>query len=765
MPHYDFSTLNDKDLEQLARDLLNKKFSLTLHSYKKGRDGGIDLRDSSLANNNQIIVQVKHYYNSGYKMLMKTLEKEVIKVRKLNPHRYIIVTSLPLSAANQDEIKKLFEPFIQTPSDVIGNETLNAWLGESKEIERTHFKLWLSSVEVINSIVNNAVTGRSGYYREQIQERIRYYVTTQAYSEAYDSLVKNKILIITGEPGAGKTTLADMLSFQLLGEGYSLFKIESIKEAEENLSLSPDQKQLFYFDDFLGSIHLDLMMINHPADSALDYFFKRIRKSTNKLFLLTSRTVILNRGLESFERFRYAYLDREKTELSVAGYSDLVRGKILYNHMYFQGLPRDFVSIIKKNDFFLEIIRHDNFSPRLIEFVTDPARIENLTAKDYKQFLLKALENPTDIWRFSFEKQLNDEQRFLLMSLFSVPTGLHIEESLLQEIYERRLQYEIKDHNHHPTFNSFQSAIKILIHSFISRRISIRGDHKKQIVEVAFINPSVQDFLRFFLASSDYERIRMIASFIYYEQVKRFLDLFLSTGITPKEIEMLQELLLSDSLSTYKFKYTSNDKRFESFWLISRIAPASKAAKQALEKINFNKFNPTHHYPIGETLSNNIHNADLKKIIQLNFDKLIIAALGGLDSYKDISIISRLFVQYERDLKTFFSNKENIDKFRSRFHSLMESEISFIKSRFFYQEKMMGAYEELSKFIRNQTTSIESELHGYFKLDFEIPDEYEWYRENEDEFVGIVTAYDDYDPSEEEIAEQEEEEELRELFE
>jgi energy-coupling factor transporter ATP-binding protein EcfA2 len=763
MPRYDFTTLNDKDFEELARDLLNKKFSFNLQSYKSGRDAGIDLRDSSSANPNKTVVQVKHYYNSGYKVLLRTLKKEVAKVSKLKPGRYFVVTSVPLSAANQDEIKALFKPFIKSAGDVIGNETLNAWLGEYKEVEQVHFKLWLSSTEIINNIINNAVTGRSSYYIDWIKDRIRYYVPTQAYHKAYDQLLKNKILIITGQPGAGKTTLADMLSFRMLAEGYHLFKIESIKEAEENLSRSPDQKQLFYFDDFLGAIHLDLAMNKHLTDASLDQFFRTIRKSSNKLFVLTSRTVILNQGLETYERFRYAFLDREKTELSINEYSDLERGKILYNHIYFHGLPSDHVAVIKQDGFFLEIIRHGNFNPRVIEFVTNPARLETILIDDYKQFVLNTLANPADIWRFSFEKQLNDEERFLLLGLFSLRFGLPVDESLVQEIYEKRLQYEIANHNHRLSFDSFQKAMKVLVNGFISRQISIEG--RNPIAKVAFINPSLQDFLRFFLASSVHERVRMIGSFSYIEQVERFVYMFMNTGFTTKEIDILEKLLLADTLFTYEFKYTVTDKQIRCFCLISIISPGNKAALQALEKIDFNNFDSAEKHSLVETLDNSINNPDLKKIIQLNFDQLIMVALREISGHIDIPSFCQLFNKYERDLAAFFSNEEHIEVLRSRFHMYIEFKISLIKSDFFYREDITGAYTAITEFIRDQTTIIENELQGYFKLDYAIPDEYEWMRENEDEFVSIVERYDGYVESDEEIAEQEEEEEIRAIFE
>lgn len=122
MANYDFSTLNDKDLEELALDLLNAQLKLDLQSFKIGIDGGVDLRYSTPINDNSIVVQVKHYLKSGYSKLKSDLKnKELKKVKILNPDRYIIVTSVELSKIQKDDLKTIFSPFIKTSNDIIGN--------------------------------------------------------------------------------------------------------------------------------------------------------------------------------------------------------------------------------------------------------------------------------------------------------------------------------------------------------------------------------------------------------------------------------------------------------------------------------------------------------------------------------------------------------------------------------------------------------------------------------------------------------------------
>lgn len=73
MANYDFSTLNDRDLEELARDILSTKLGLDFQSFKPGPDKGIDLRFATINDENEIIVQVKHLLGSGV-IALKSIE-------------------------------------------------------------------------------------------------------------------------------------------------------------------------------------------------------------------------------------------------------------------------------------------------------------------------------------------------------------------------------------------------------------------------------------------------------------------------------------------------------------------------------------------------------------------------------------------------------------------------------------------------------------------------------------------------------------------
>ena len=101
MPAYTFADLSPLDFEILSRDLLQKELQITLESFKPGRDGGIDFRCFT-ETQKTLVVQCKHYAGSGLAQLMSDLKnKEVAKLQKLQPTRYILVTSVALTPANK----------------------------------------------------------------------------------------------------------------------------------------------------------------------------------------------------------------------------------------------------------------------------------------------------------------------------------------------------------------------------------------------------------------------------------------------------------------------------------------------------------------------------------------------------------------------------------------------------------------------------------------------------------------------------------------
>jgi hypothetical protein len=196
MPDYDFHQLSPHDLEILARDLLQEHWGVRIESFKTGKDGGIDLRHATAAD--KVIVQVKHLTKTGLAGLLREVKNEAVKVSRLQPSRYVLVTSVPLSAGNKDAIVNIIGANVLKPSDVIGCEDLNNLLGQHSEIEGKHYKLWLASRAVLDKVLHNAAVTRSEFKVRQVYEEARRYVQSSAYPLALKKLNDTGVVVIAG---------------------------------------------------------------------------------------------------------------------------------------------------------------------------------------------------------------------------------------------------------------------------------------------------------------------------------------------------------------------------------------------------------------------------------------------------------------------------------------------------------------------------------------------------------------------------------------
>ena len=504
MLDYDFKILQPSEFECFSRDLLQAREDIFIESFADGRDKGIDLR-FAYSKDKTCIVQCKRY--KEWKELKGKLKEEVEKVKRLSPQRYILTTSVDLTVKQKDEVLAMFNPFILSGMDVLGKKDLNNLLEKNPEIEKNYHKLWLASTNVLNTIINRATLNWSSFELEKIEKDIRLYVENESLNKALNVLKENHYVVISGIPGIGKTTLARMLVYTMLARGYEEFVYVDDMDTAAKM-FSKEKRQIFFFDDFLGANSFVQQSVSF--ENKLITFIDKVRNSKHTLFILSIREYVLSEAMAHYEKLSMSNIDIAKCTIELEYYTKTIRAKILYNHLAEANIPPEYINVFIDKRGYMTIINHQNFNPRVIESIIKEQIWETIDSNDFANKVKEFFDNPISVWQFAFEK-LDVETRYTLLVLGTM--GGHVRLDDFQEGYRQFCILTSQEVGLKYDDVKWRQSLKVLMNCFL------KIDNRNGIKLVTMYNPSIADFIVFYLNQNTTTALQIIRGACFIEQL------------------------------------------------------------------------------------------------------------------------------------------------------------------------------------------------------------------------------------------------------
>lgn len=703
---FNYGNLNDVEFEYLCKDIMTRKLGVSLERFAPGKDGGIDLTNNVCTKS--VIVQVKHYIKTDFNGLLSSLKKEVVKVNKNQPGQYYICCSKELTPSNKADIYDLFSEYMNSTQNIISLIDIDDFLQkeENFDILKRHFKLWIESTNILTDIFTNDICIDCDALLSDIEDDEKIFVKTDAYEKAINYLEKNNVLMIIGDPGVGKTTLSKMLILSYATQGYHIRYTTdgtNLSNLKKSLSKSSDIKEIILLDDCFGQAYFNM---KETQGNELLYLIKYVRNNTKKRLILNSRVTIYQDAnykneqlVKSFERKEYKLFILDMNCLQ-----PIEKAKILYNHLYFNDVPTEYLDQIKINKNYWKIINHPNYNPRIIEYICNLRHIESVRPNNYMNFILKCLNNPEQVWKNEFENRLSYVDRALLTTLYSL-TNTTISKGLLKKCFNSRIKlFTGLD----TTINHFAQSLFRLQKSFI-KVVDEKGECKLSV-----INPSVNDFLKSHIEQNDPEKSALLSSCVTVMQLKRLLtehdfdakisEIFNDKSILQYEFESKQQ---KNAFITYYVSYNNIlDEDYELYFenYITNVCDvdlydnstvsACKVIKCIFNKEIFNFYEIRNYINDADVLQNLLEQFDLDEIVK------VINDIDWMFDGKDRESYIEVIIQVLEDTVQWFCDNISADDY--------DLDIGSIIDEYSLRDKYGNVYED--RLIREIECIIEDKV-------------------------------------------------------
>jgi hypothetical protein len=510
---YRIGSLGWYNFETLVQTLLKGLIGSGVTSFGGTKDSGRDATFNGTASfpsgqtrwQGYWVFQVKYadFEEQGVRTarteLKNTFRKELNSLltrHQTRPDNYILITNIPLTAGNRDELKVVVQQgAFQGNFCSIDGKEMCQFLDLFPQVRRSYPQLL--GLADLDKIVNHELYERSEAYVQQWQPRLATFVCTPQYGDAITTLKNHHFVVLDGPPETGKSTIAAALALMYAADG---FEIVDVRDPSQIFKVyNQDCPQLFVADDAVGSISFSPSLTDQWSRD-LPGILKKL--NAKHLLIWTARRYVLEEAIcesrlgEAIRDFPGA----SEVLVEVGKLSSLQKAEILYNHAKKAHLSKAARTLIRAHA--VEIANHPNFTPERIRQLVENVlpkpdgagqrEDKTPTWKDVQEFL----KNPGVRWVQAYSK-LNESEQMLLVAMLDL--------NALASSTDVKRAYELHCEQLSGRRLDFDDCVNRLEHSFVTV-IPLYSKHSY----IDFQHPSLRDMLLSQLRNNEVARRRYV---------------------------------------------------------------------------------------------------------------------------------------------------------------------------------------------------------------------------------------------------------------
>jgi energy-coupling factor transporter ATP-binding protein EcfA2 len=375
-PDLAIHTLGWKAFQDLCADISEVILQRPVEIFREARDGGQDaiFFAKSKDGDHLATVQCKFTSKSDARLQLGDLSEEFKSVETLveskQAQTYVLITNRVIDAPDALKIReRLFKLGVSRPH-IFGRHAITRAIRSSARLRALVPRVY--GLGDLSTILDERSAAQTEALLGHLKPLLSVYVTTGPHAEAVRSLSKHSAVLLLGDPGTGKSTIAAILSTIAASNPDRLcIRADGINDFISRWN--PIKPGFFWIDDAFGPNQLREDFV----DAWLTHFPKMLAAiGLGSQFVLTSRHHIYKGAEIKLGSRNIALFREEQAVVKVGALTRNERLQLIYNHMKVGMQTWTWKSRIKG---FLPVLAEEKaLTPEIARRLADPAYTKQL---------------------------------------------------------------------------------------------------------------------------------------------------------------------------------------------------------------------------------------------------------------------------------------------------------------------------------------------------------------------------------------------------